>query len=847
MSCKQKISLKFAITIPFMFIFTLIITVALNEQSNSYNHMISHVSEKLLNSSSRSINLALFHLLEDPLSANINMRHTIEREALYLPEKQDSLKAYLKQHFNNELITLHQVDSIGFGNKDGSYIGLKKNLTDKPLFLYLSDPLIPNQLNVYKEEESNTTLLRSINNYDPRQRPWYIKSVTNPRALWSDIYSHIEDKQSSVLSAIAPVYNKNKKLEGVLTTDVMLRSFNIFLNKEAKEISGNISIVDASGMIWLHSNHNPNAPFHHSIDRLDSIKDPVTKETVRYINSVGFNHVLQEKIITLNIEGEKHFMIVKPFTGNIPIKAFIIASIPESVLLGELPEQRNQSIFIMIAISLAAFILAMYIIRRLIQPIIDTAKSAHALSEGNWDTPLPNHCGTEEVMTLTRSFKLMAHNLKRSFQELQDKVTYDTLTNLYSRVGLTEAISTSISPQSGLLSFSVNGFRDINDSVGHLSGDHLLVDIAQRLKTHYQDENIEVARIGGAEFSLFFYSIDNVEELTRYAKQLQSIFNTPIQSTSGKVVIQLSIGIVYQLDNLNTMHWLRSASLALAYAQQTNDNIALFQPYMAEASIKKTQLTTELAQAIKNNELIPYYQPLINFTTGKVQGAEALIRWQSPLHGLISPSRFIPLAEDNGMIISIGYTILKQACIDTANKIKTGEWPQNFIIHVNVSTEQLHHSNAYQRLLDVLNDSGLAPHNLSLEIIESRLLSNDPFIIELLKKIRTLGVHLAIDDFGTGYSSLSYLHTLPFDCLKIDRSFVEGLTHSNADNSIANAIVSIAKGFDVSIVAEGIETIEQANILQAMGCDIAQGFLYSKALPLDAWPDNLALFSAEKI
>lgn len=842
MSCTQKISLKFAITIPFMIIFTFIITVALNEQSNIYNNMISHVSEKLLNSSSRSINIALFHLLEDPLSANLNMRHTIEREDLYLPENQKKLQDYLKQHFSDELITLHQVDSIGFGNKNGHYTGFKKNKANKTLSLYLSDNSTPNQLNVYQEEKSKTNLLRSISNYDPRQRPWYIKSVTNPQLSWSNIYSHIEEKKSSVLSAITPIYNKNKKLEGVLTTDVMLSSFNFFLNKEAKEISGNISIVDNSGVVWLHSNHNPNSPLHHNIDRLDSIKDAVTKETVRYIDNVGFNHIPKEKVITLSIDGEKHFMIMKPFTGNIPIKAFIIASIPEPVLLGQLPKQRNQSIFIIIAISLIAFILAMYLIRRLIQPVIETAKSAQALSEGNWDAPLPSHYGTEEVMTLTRSFKLMAHNLKRSFQELQDKVTYDTLTHLYSRSGLTDAISTSITHNSGLLSFSVNGFRDINDSVGHLSGDHLLVDIAQRLETHYKKKNIEVARIGGAEFSLFFYSVENVEELTRYAKQLQSIFNTPIQSTSGEVVIQLSIGLVHQLGNLNTMHWLRSASLALAYAQKTNDNIALFQPYMAEASTKKTQLTAELAHAIKKNELIPYYQPLINFKTGKVQGAEALIRWQSQRHGLISPNIFIPLAEDNGMIIKIGHDILKQACFDTAEKIQSGEWPHDFIVHINVSTEQLHHSNGYERLLNALHTSGLSPHNLSLEIIESRLLSNDPFIIELLQKIRKLGVHLAIDDFGTGYSSLSYLHTLPFDCLKIDRSFVNGLTTDNAETSIANAIVNIAKGFDVSIVAEGIETTEQADILRSMGCDIAQGFLYSKPLPLEEWPKDLRSF-----
>lgn len=156
-------------------------------------------------------------------------------------------------------------------------------------------------------------------------------------------------------------------------------------------------------------------------------------------------------------------------------------------------------------------------------------------------------------------------------------------------------------------------------------------------------------------------------------------------------------------------------------------------------------------------------------------------------------------------------------------------------MHVNVSTEQLHDGNSYQRLQAALTESGLEPKNLSLEIIESRLLNNDAFIIELLNKVRALGVHIAIDDFGTGYSSLSYLHTLPFDCLKIDRSFVKNLTRDNAETSIVNAIIHMAKGFNVSIVVEGVETKEQAEILDSLGCDIAQGYLYSKPLPIEQW------------
>lgn len=292
-------------------------------------------------------------------------------------------------------------------------------------------------------------------------------------------------------------------------------------------------------------------------------------------------------------------MMISPFRKRIPVEGYIIASIPESTLLGALPQRRQFTIISTVIACLIAFVLAIYVIRKLIKPIIDTANSAKELAQGNWDTPLPINCTTQEVMVLTRSFKFMANNLKRSFQELQDKVTYDSLTHLYSRTGLDNVISPAITDKSGLISFTINDFRDINDSVGHLSGDHLLVDISERLKTHYQDQNIEIARIGGAEFALFFYHIDDIQELINYAQQLQSIFNTPIQSASGEVVIQLSTGLVYQLDNHDAMHWLRSASLALAHAQSKSNKLAVFEPYMADISQKKNQAS---CRAIARNK-----------------------------------------------------------------------------------------------------------------------------------------------------------------------------------------------------------------------------------------------------
>ena len=259
---------------------------------------------------------------------------------------------------------------------------------------------------------------------------------------------------------------------------------------------------------------------------------------------------------------------------------------------------------------------------------------------------------------------------------------------------------------------------------------------------------------------------------------------------------------------------------------------------MANASRHRTKMLARINKAIEKKQFEPFYQPIIDLETGTTIGAEALARWVTE-QGVIAPLEFIPLAEETGLISDIGQQILHKSCRDTAIAIETGMWAPDFSIHVNLAVDQLSQAGFVEQVKTTLRDTKLPARNLTLEITESRIVDNDPTIIENMLALKALGISIAIDDFGTGYSSLAYLQKLPFDCLKIDRSFVNKLEKENLDSSIVAAIVNITHGFKVNLVAEGVETQQQADLLKQLKCPQAQGFLYSRPVPFDEWPHQL--------
>lgn len=415
---------------------------------------------------------------------------------------------------------------------------------------------------------------------------------------------------------------------------------------------------------------------------------------------------------------------------------------------------------------------------------------------------------------------------------------YDSLTNIPNRAFLNTKINEILeqSKENSLL-FAVifmdlDRFKVINDTLGHNIGDQLLQSCAQRIKNCLEKEDL-IARWGGDEFIIIIPNFDNLEKVTQIANQILAIVKTPFQIENHQFYISSSMGIaLYPQDGTNQDTLIKNADIALYQAKDKGrNNYQFYRPKMNEEASELLLLEGYLHKALANNELLLYYQPQINLNTGKIYGLEALIRWKHPELGLISPAKFIPLAEETGLILSIGEWVLKTACAQNKAWQKAGLPPVK--ISVNISPLQFQQTNLLEIINNILVETELESHWLELEITESSLMHNIDFAISLLGNIVKIGVNISMDDFGTGYSSLSYLKKFPFNTIKIDQSFVRDLKENSPDLGIIEAVVALGRNFNLNVIAEGVEKEYQLNILKKIGCHLIQGYLFSKPLPLE--------------
>jgi len=428
---------------------------------------------------------------------------------------------------------------------------------------------------------------------------------------------------------------------------------------------------------------------------------------------------------------------------------------------------------------------------------------------------------------------------KRAEEQLLHNALHDALTGLPNRVLFMERLGHVIDVWQrrrdytfAVLFLDLDRFKLINDSLGHLSGDRLLVEIARRLQACLRLGDT-VARLGGDEFAILLEKIESLGEVNQIAERIQQDLASPVNLNGHEVFTTVSIGITLSSDGFNQPEaLLRNADLALYRAKALGKaRYSVFKTEMHEQSMALLRLETELRQAIQRREFQLYYQPIVCLKTGKLQGFEALIRWQHPTRGLVAPPAFVPLAEETGLIVPIGQWVLEAACQQLC------QWQTRFPAYclsmtVNFSSKQFAQPNLPDQIAQILQATGLAAGYLKLEITETVLMDSTESIAATLSQLQALGIELHIDDFGTGYSSLSYLHRLPVSALKIDRSFISHMSQNQENYEIVQTFVKLAHNLGMQAVAEGIEHQAQLTRLQDLGCDYGQGYLFSQ--PLDA-------------
>ncbi|MGB3788610.1 MAG: EAL domain-containing protein [Phormidesmis sp.] len=431
-------------------------------------------------------------------------------------------------------------------------------------------------------------------------------------------------------------------------------------------------------------------------------------------------------------------------------------------------------------------------------------------------------------------------------QQLKHDSLHDSLTGLPNRTLLMERLNLSLEKvnrhpryQFAVLFLDLDNFKVINDSLGHLVGDQLLLSIARLLSATVRETDL-AARLGGDEFVILLDELDHRSEAEQIAERILSLLSHPLQIGSYEVFIGTSIGIALGSDRYQSAeNLLRDADLAMYDAKHRGRGCyALFNPSMHSQALQRLQVENDLRKALRSNEFVLYYQPVVNLETRNIQGFEALIRWQHPDRGLLLPIEFIEIAEETGLIEPIGRWVLQTAC-QQLSQWQTQFFDRNVIsstassvenrtlqVNVNLSVRQLRNALLLE-LEETVAACAIAPNSLCLEITESMLVENIDITVQLLEKIKAAGVRISIDDFGTGYSSLSYLHQLPVDSLKIDRSFVSPVDGNDRHQTIAESITALSKLLKLEVIAEGIETEQQLEWLRSLGCQLGQGYLFS--------------------
>jgi diguanylate cyclase (GGDEF)-like protein len=531
---------------------------------------------------------------------------------------------------------------------------------------------------------------------------------------------------------------------------------------------------------------------------------------------------------------------------------YLTISLKKSLLNSALTKNRLELFYFTIVLTLLSLAALYYLFHAiLLQPLNRLMQNIFKIEQGDYRASeiIPSNDELQEISininNLAKAVQARESQLLESRKKLIYLSNHDELTSLlnrrFFRKNFDEALQYAKESKQklALLFLDLDEFKHINDTLGHNVGDELLVEVAKRLLEHLEKVD-NLARIGGDEFTIFLKDIQDEEAVKSALDALLKEFEKPFLCGEYAINITASVGVsLYPEHGDNYVTLSKNADLAMYKAKELGRNKAkIFSPEYAKHLEEKSLIINTLKSALQTKEEFTlFYQPKVSTQTQKVVALEALIRWNSSTLGFVRPDQFISLAEETHMIIELGEWILHKACQDFIELKQEGFKLQQ--ISVNISPIQLQHSNLLNTVKEVIKKSKIEPHELELEVTESYTATNEIEAIKILGEFRAMGVDLAIDDFGTGYSSLSYLEKLPVSRLKIDKAFIDNLPHSKESVAVVNAIIVLAKTFNLSLTAEGVESSEQREFLQEAQCDEIQGYFYSKPLALSELKEYL--------
>jgi diguanylate cyclase (GGDEF)-like protein len=574
--------------------------------------------------------------------------------------------------------------------------------------------------------------------------------------------------------------------------------------------------------------------------RLDSLN---TSNLIIALTILGFSHLLSNSILASIFYCLKSDTIFLRTLKNTFVSASI-SQIAGAGLAGLTYKVIQLADFWVAKICLIAFLAVYFNYRRIIREMSDSIEKAERAEREKAEAEKRR---AEEAEKYASELKMLLKieedtnkALQKSRKEFQYAAMHDPLTKLPNRAYFAKILKELVSENkerqfsdSFTLFIDFSRFKSINDRLGHVIGDKVLMLAAKRFLKILRPGDT-VARLGGDEFAVIIRDISSTQKAEKVAWKIHQILSFPFKLSGNKINIGINIGIApVEPDYENPEDVLRDADIAMHQAKRRGSGVEVFNKELRAQSIQFAQIVSDLPFAVERNELVLHYQPIISLGDGSLIGFEALLRWYHRERGFISPAEFIPIAEETGYIVPITTWILKTTCFELNKWQKISHLTSELMVSVNISGKHLSFQSLLIDVEEALEKAQVSPGSLKLEITESAAIENVEQTIRMLSSLKSLGVQLSIDDFGTGYSSLSYLHRLPFDTIKIDRSFVNLVGERGEDSGILETIISLAKSLRMRVIAEGIETENQLTVLRHLGCDYGQGYLISRPLPAE--------------
>jgi len=474
--------------------------------------------------------------------------------------------------------------------------------------------------------------------------------------------------------------------------------------------------------------------------------------------------------------------------------------------------------------------------RRYIDDIKSTSAKAE-LAERERAEEAERH--VTELKHYVKRLEQSGEELQQSYATLRHALNHNALTGLPNKYFFVEKIKDLLAKcrQSrgrpfALLYLDLNRFKTINDSIGHARGDKLIRSVGARIKELTASNDI-VGHFGGDKFAVLMTEIANEREVVSMAEKITASLAEPFTLFGRDIFTSACIGIAFGSRSYKrAINILRDADIAMYHAKESRKHYVIFDEEMHAAAVNLMQLETDLRLAVERREFVVYYQPIVSLSKMELVGFEALVRWNHPTKGLVQPSQFVSVCESTDLVIPLTLQVLEQSCCQVGNwNIDRTDRP--LFVSVNLSGKHFDHPELVDQIGSILHTTGFDPRNLKLEITETALMHNADTSVEMLNELKSTGVRISIDDFGTGYSSLNYLHRFPLDVLKIDRSFVNSANTSSENREIIRTIIYLAQALNLEVVAEGIENIAQLETLRSLGCEYAQGYLFSRPLPAE--------------